>query len=116
MASAQERPRGQRDQPGRKLGHGLALLSGYGPARPPADGRWKRAIAAPCEPCTVTPYDDLLLWASEKQCGNLGRAARSCAWTAGPWNHRAGPDVFDDLLALGHVDAALGAGSSLPRA
>jgi hypothetical protein len=57
----------------------------------------------------MTPYDDLLLWASEKGQGSLSSLRDACSWTASAAGARQrGQDVLDDLLALGHLDVAGG--------
>jgi hypothetical protein len=51
----------------------------------------------------VTPYDELLMWASEKQAGSLETLQRACQWIG----LRVGVrwrDLQDDMLALAHVD------------
>lgn len=63
----------------------------------------------------MSPYDDLLLWASEKREGSLVGLRAACAWTAVA--ARAGQrarDVLDDLLALGHLDVSESKWSIVP--
>lgn len=49
----------------------------------------------------MTPYDDVLLWASERGNGSLASLKASAAWAV---PGRPPGDVVDDLQALGHVD------------
>jgi hypothetical protein len=63
----------------------------------------------------MTPYDDLLLWASEKQGGSLESLREACSWTASSVaTGRRGQEVLDDLLALGHVEVADGRWAIVP--
>lgn len=65
----------------------------------------------------MSPYDDLLLWASEKRHGSLSGLRAACAWAADrAGDGRRGRDVLDDLLALGHVDVRDGRWEVVPAA
>ena len=63
----------------------------------------------------MSPYDDLLLWASEKREGSLVGLRAACASTAAAaGTGQRGQDVLDDLLALGHLDASASRWSIAP--
>lgn len=57
----------------------------------------------------MSPYDDLLLWLSERREGGIASLRDACAWAAGLARPGLrGQDVLDDLLALGHVEVQEG--------